>query len=286
MGTVAARCSVWLFAVTFVAVPVFPQPPGQQTSSPHSLFSQSAAEILQREYAKSETSYLLLDARSGALLAAHWENPDKPIPMGSLVKPFTALAYAEAHDFHFPTYACKGKANGCWQERSHGELNLTTAISVSCNAYFLRLAEGVPTEHLVSIADSFDLDAPRKDATPANLIGLGDEWKIAPLRMARAYLELLRRRDAPGVAPILEGMRESGLHGTGAAVDRQLKYSAALVKTGTAPCTHSHWAPADGFVLALVPAEKPEILLLIRMHSLTGAKAAETAGRMLRDMEE
>lgn len=286
MGSVAARRIVWLLVVAFAAAAAFSQQPGQQNSPPRSLFSQSAAEILQREYGKSEISYLLLDPSSGALLATHWENPDEAIPMGSLVKPFTALAYAEAHDFQYPTYACKGKANGCWQDHPHGELNLTAAISVSCNAYFLRLAEGVPAERLVSIADTFDLDAPKTDATAANLIGLGDEWKIAPSRMARAYLELVRRKDAPGVAPIVEGMRQSALHGTGAAVDRQLKHSAALVKTGTAPCTHSHWAPADGFVLALVPAEKPEVLLLIRMHSVTGAKAAETAGRMLRDMEE
>ena len=286
MGAVVPRRIVWLAWVALFTTPVLAQQSRQQTGPPHSLFSQSAVEILQREYGKSEISYLLLDADSGTVLANHWENPGKPIPMGSLVKPFTALAYAEVHDFRYPTYTCKGKANGCWQDQPHGELNLTAAISVSCNAYFLRLAEGVPVERLVSVANSFDLDAPRKDATVANLIGLGDEWKIAPLRMARAYLELLRRKDTPGVAPILEGMRQSALHGTGAAVDRKLKHSAALVKTGTAPCTHTHWAPADGFVLALVPAEKPEILLLIRMHTAAGAKTAETAGRMLRDMQE
>jgi len=286
MGPIVPPRVAWLLVTAFVAAPAFSQQPREQNSSTLSLFSQSAAEILQRQYGKSETSYLLLDAGSGALLATHWENPNNPIPMGSLVKPFTALAYAEAHDFRFPKYVCKGKANGCWQDRPHGELNLTSAISLSCNAYFLRLAEGVPTERLVSIADSFDLDAPKKDATAANLMGLGDEWKIAPLRMARAYLELVRRKDAPGVAPIVEGMRQSALRGTGAAVGRQLKHSAALAKTGTAPCTHSSWAPADGFALALVPAQKPEILLLIRMHSVTGAKAAETAGHMLRDLEE
>ena len=152
--------------------------------------------------------------------------------------------------------------------------------------YFLQLAEAVSPENVSSVANSFDLDAPAKDATAANLIGLGDEWKIAPLRLARAYLELFRRKDAPGVSDILEGLRQSGIRGTGAAVDRQLKHSAALIKTGTAPCTHSRWAPADGLVMALVPAEKPELLLFIRMHSVTGAKAAETAGLMLRDVEQ
>lgn len=285
MDSIVARRVFWPI-VALIAAPAFAKQPRQENRAPHSLFSQSAAEILEREFGRSETSYLLLDANSGALLAAHWENSNKPIPMGSLVKPFTALAYAEEHDFKFPTYACKGKANRCWQDRPHGELNLIAAISLSCNAYFLQLAGGIPTDRLVSIADSFGLDAPKNDSTAADLIGLGDQWKVSPLRMARAYLELVRRKDAPGVAPILEGMRQSGQHGTGIAIDRQLRHSEALVKTGTAPCTHPHWAPADGFALALVPAEKPELLLLIRTHSVTGAKAAETEGRMLRDMEE
>lgn len=286
MGSLVESRLVWLLAAVLFAAPASGQQRPAEDSSPHSLFWQSATGILQRGYGKSEISYLMLDANSGGLLATHWENPDGPIPMGSLVKPFTALAYAETHDFRFPTYTCKGKANGCWQDQPHGELSLTAAIAVSCNAYFLRLAERVSAERIVAITDSFDLEAPNKDATAANLIGLGEQWKISPLRMARAYLELVRRKDAPGVALILEGMRQSALHGTGAAVDHQLRHAAALVKTGTAPCTHTHWAPADGFALALVPAEKPEILLLIRIHSVTGAKAAETAGRMLRNMEE
>jgi hypothetical protein len=45
-------------------------------------------------------------------------------------------------------------------------------------------------------------------------------------------------------------------------------------------------APGDGFVVALVPAQQPEILLMVRVHGVPGAKAAETAGRMLRRMEE
>ena len=117
-------------------------------------------------------------------------------------------------------------------------------------------------------------------------MGIGDAWRISPLHLAHAYLELYRRKEQPGVSPILEGMRQSALHGTGAAVGRQLQHADALVKTGTAPCTHTHWAPADGFVLALLPADSPEVLLFIRIHSVAGAKTAETAGRMLRRMEE
>jgi cell division protein FtsI/penicillin-binding protein 2 len=262
--------------------------PVQSTSDspPPTLFSQSAVQVLRREFKGSNVSYLLFDANSGVLLASHWENYDKPIPLGSLVKPFTALAYAGTHDFRYPTYDCKGQANGCWQARPHGKLDIVSAISVSCNSYFLSLAESVAAEQLLPVTSAYELESPEPNFNGASLIGLGDQWKISPVRMARAYLELYRRRSQPGVREILAGMLQSAQRGTGAAVGQALKHSDAFVKTGTAPCKHATHAPADGFVIALAPARQPEILLMIRVHGVAGAKAAETAAHMLGRMEE
>lgn len=290
MGAIADRKNaghflLFLFA-WFLGAPAFCRQSEPTTSDTHSLFAQSAVEILQRNYARSEASYLLLDARSGAVLASQWENSDKPIPLGSLVKPFTALAYAGGHDFRYPIYECKGKANGCWQPQPHGKLDVISAVAVSCNTYFHLLAQNIRSEQLASLVQSFGLESPGAESTAADFMGVGARRRISPLHMARAYLELYRRKDQPGVSPLIEGMRQSALHGTGAAIGHQLKQTTALVKTGTAPCTHASWAPADGFVLALSPAEQSEILLFLRIHSVTGAKAAETAGRMLRQMEE
>lgn len=286
MGAIGPQRARQLLFLFLLAGPAYSQQTQSSTSPPASLFSQSAVEILRRNFAKEGASYLLLDVKTGAVLASRWDNFEKAIPMGSLVKPFTALAYAQAHDFRYPTYECKGKSNGCWQPRPHGRLDITAAVSVSCNAYFRRLAEGVTPAQLRPVALAFGLEFPDADSTSATLFGLGDQWRISPLHMAQAYLELDRRKNQPGVSPILEGMRQSARHGTGAAVDSQLKRAKALVKTGTAPCTHSPWAPADGFALALVPEAQPEILLFVRIHGVAGAKAAETAGQMLRQMEE
>jgi cell division protein FtsI/penicillin-binding protein 2 len=118
------------------------------------------------------------------------------------------------------------------------------------------------------------------------LIGVGNRWLISPLHMARAYLELNRRRHQSGAREVVSGMAQSARRGTGAEVDRALKHSSALVKTGTAACTHHDHAPGDGFVVALVPAEQPELLLMVRVHGVPGAKAALTAGRMLSRIEE
>src|SRR5271157_936313 len=276
----------------FLILVLLPCLPGRNAAQsplatpPRTLFSQSARQVLEREFSASNVSYLLLDANSGVLLASRWEDSGKPIPLGSLVKPFTAIAYAGAHDFRYPVYECKGQASGCWQVRPHGKLDIVSAISVSCNSYFRSLAANVTTEQLLPVTRTFDLESPEEDLTGPDLIGIGDRWKISPPRVARAYLELYRRRDQPGVREILAGMLQSSRRGTGAAVGRALKHSDAFVKTGTAPCTHSARAPGDGFVVALVPAQAPEIVLMVRVHGVPGAKAGETVGRMLSRMEE
>jgi cell division protein FtsI/penicillin-binding protein 2 len=286
MDALAKRVNFVLVLLLLLPICVHAQVDSSTTPPHHSLFAQSAAQILDREFSSSSASYLLLDARSGALLASHWENYEKPIPLGSLVKPFTAMAFAAAHDYRYPVYECRGKASGCWQDQPHGKLDIVGAVSVSCNSYFRRLAESVASEQLLPVTQSFGLESPGAATTSATLIGIGEQWRIAPLHMARAYLELYHRKDQPGVRELLEGMKQSARRGTGAAVGRALKRTDALVKTGTAPCTHTPWAPADGFVIALVPAARPEVFLMVRVHGVAGAKAAETAARMLRRMEE
>ena len=259
----------------------------QNSSAPtKSLFSQSAALVFEREFSSNDISYLLFDARTGTLLSSRWENPAKPVPLGSLVKPFTALAYAETHQYRFPAHVCRGEATGCWQARPHGKLDLASAISVSCNSYFRQLAANLTGEQLIPVANRFGLDPPDPTLSGPSLMGLGDQWPIAPLKMARAYLELYQRRDQPVVRDVLAGMAQSARTGTGKGVGEALKHADALVKTGTAPCTHPHPAPGDGFVVAMVPASQPEILLLVRVHSVPGATASLTAGRMLRSLED
>ena len=251
-----------------------------------SLFAQSAARKLAVDFAPAGVSFLLLDAQTGAVLASHWDDPEKPVPVGSLVKPFVALAYGEQHSFQYPTHVCRGAATGCWLPRGHGKVNLSSAIAHSCNSYFRALASGMTAAAVSPVATRIGLEIPSEDLRGAQLVGLGNHWSIAPLNVARAYLELLRRRDQPGVQQILAGMAAAAEEGTGAEVDRALAYQKALIKTGTASCTHARHAPGDGFTVALFPAERPEILLLVRVHGVPGAEAAKTAGKMLREIEE
>jgi hypothetical protein len=251
-----------------------------------SLYAQSAARRLQREFQSKEVSFLLLDARTGALLASQWDNPEQPIPLGSLIKPFVAVAYGEAHQFRYPTHLCNGKAGGCWLPRGHGEIGLPSAVASSCNSYFRLLAAKMNSADMAPVVTAFGLDPPAAELSGPDLIGMENHWLISPLHMAQAYLELNHRRDQPGEREVVAGMAQSARQGTGLEIDRALRHSAALVKTGTAACTHATHAPGDGFVVALVPADQPELLLMVRVHGVPGAKASAMAGKMLSRLEE
>jgi hypothetical protein len=251
-----------------------------------SLFTQSAVEKLSQDFTSDDISYLLLDAHTGAVLASRWPESDRPIPLGSLVKPFTALAYAQRHRYKYPVYTCHGTASRCWRARPHGQLNIVSALANSCNSYFLEVASQLSGTDMHDVASEFGLDSPGDSLTGSALMGLGEDWAISPLHMARAYLELNRRRADPGIAEILRGLERSAQSGTGSGVGNALKHSSALVKTGTAVCRHAHRAPGDGFVVALVPNDQPLFLLMVRAHGVPGAVASVIAGRMLARLEQ
>jgi hypothetical protein len=247
-----------------------------------SLFAQSASQALNRDFPSDDISFLLLDAQTGAVLASRWDHPETPTPLGSLVKPFTALAYGEQHGFKYPSHICRGTITGCWRPPGHGAVDVTSAIAYSCNSYFRMLTANLTAAEVSPTATRFGLQSPAPGVSGPALAGLGNQWLISPLNMARAYLELIHRRDQAGVGLVLSGMEQSARQGTGAEVDRALAYPDALAKTGTAPCTHARHAPGDGFTIVLAPAEQPQILLMVRVHGVPGAQAAKTAGQMLR----
>jgi len=266
-----------------------------------SLFAQSTAQTLIRDFGpcatrleanpghcgkREDLSFLLLDAHTGALLASRWPDAEKPIPLGSLVKPFTALAYGQRHGYEYPAHFCHGTATGCWLPRGHGWEGLELAIAHSCNSYFRMLTSNLTAEDMLAVASSYGLDPPPLDASATDLRGIGSGWLISPLHMASAYVELIHHADEPGVREVLVGMAESARQGTGAEVDHALKHTHALAKTGTAPCTHLPTALGDGFVIAMMPADRPQILLMVRSHQAPGADAAKIAGQMLRRIEQ
>ena len=134
-------------ALAVLSVPIPEMLAAHDVGTASSLYSQSAAQAIPHALAECGTepssvdgfcsqrenlSYLLLDVHSGTVLASDWPGSESPIPLGSLVKPFTALAYGEKHNFNYPVHLCRGTASGCWRPRGHGRIGLESAIANSC----------------------------------------------------------------------------------------------------------------------------------------------------------
>jgi cell division protein FtsI/penicillin-binding protein 2 len=252
------------------------------------LHQQSLARLLEQRFPEPDLSYLLLDARTGDQIAERWEKVSEPLSMGSLLKPFTALAYGEAHGFRYPEYVCRGQAGGCWRTRGHGRIGISEAVAHSCNAYFRALAAQVPAQDLSAVLARYGMNAADADDSASAKIGVGKGWKVPPLQMARAYLALASRSSDPGADDLATGMLLSARLGTGSAVDSALgpPLAGARVKTGTAPCVHAHRLPGDGYAVVLYPADSPRFLLLVQVHGVPGSKAAVTAGHMMRAVSD
>lgn len=247
------------------------------------LFRKTAARVLEREFPSADISYLLMEIRTRSLIAKRWENSSAAIPVGSLVKPFTALAYAHTHAFRYPEFTCTPGA--CWYPKGHGRMEIVRATAFSCNAYFIELASEVRAANVSTLARRFGLNGPPESASPEAMAGLYGVWQETPEALINAYAELLAEREQPGVREIVQGMAMSAREGTGVGIAKQHPKVATLAKTGTAQCTHVERAPGDGFVVMAWPAESPQYLLLVRQHGSPGANAAIVAGKMLRTLQ-
>ena len=281
-GTLAILAA-WLVPMTSSG-DSFTRPGALESSSDAALFSRTASQTLARDFSSPGISYLLFDSRDDTFIAARWSESTQPVPVGSLVKPFTALAYAETHDFRFPEHVCTG-GSSCWLPKGHGALGIVAAIALSCNAYFTELASNTGGLQVTSVARRFGLNGPGTNASPEAMAGRFGVWREAPESLVRAYAMLLGRRSQPAIRDIVDGMAKSAREGTAAGLSRHALHQTFLAKTGTAPCTHTEHAPGDGFVIVAWPADFPRYLLLVRQHGVPGAQASVLAGRMLLSLE-
>lgn len=258
-------------------------PPCKLSAQDMALFSETASATLERQFQDPSLSWLLVD-RSGNAVAQHWSDARQPIPPGSLVKPFLALAYGEQHGFLYPQAQCLGTNGKCWLPAGHGRLGLGRAIAQSCNDYFLSLARDVDRDRAMETFRRLGLGGPPHGANDQMLIGLDEGWRETPLSLARAYLKLIQEAPQGAQRPIVAGMGASAQSGTARGVDVALGTRAALAKTGTTVCTHHPRGAADGFAVVLYPAQQPRLLLLVRRHGSTGAQTAVVAGSMLHSL--
>ena len=133
--------------------------------------------------------------------------------VGSVFKPVVAAAALENGISIDTSFDCRGYSDvsgvrfNCHNRSGHGVNNMTEAMAVSCNSYFISLGQAVPTEDIISVAsalgfgrktqlcetivsDSGNLpDADSIDSLPALAnISFGQGTLLAtPLQIAGAY---------------------------------------------------------------------------------------------------
>ena len=232
---------------------------------------QAALFFLAAALNAADLSYLIIDVRTRQILKQDWPDADQPIPVGSLVKPFTALAASGS----FPEFTCNGAIDHCWLAKGHGTIAFRDALANSCNAYFLQLARTVDAHSLAVVAQKFGIPPPDLE-TPEARIGLGRDWQISPLALTRAYCELTSRSAEPRVGEILAGLQLAAESGTANAIGR-----GAFAKTGTAPCVAKRKHKGDGFTIVLAPSGSPRLAIFVRVHGVPGAEAAKSAALIL-----
>jgi cell division protein FtsI/penicillin-binding protein 2 len=306
--SVCACALVLLMGVTWT-VPEAAQTSTKQSSA---LYTQAVSSLLDRQFPSTQIDYLLMDAQSQQVIAMRWRDAETPMPPGSLLKPFVALAYARLHMNHetisdpFPGFVCHGKSDGCWRVGGHGSLRLEHALAGSCNAYFLALARELAAspggfEALQLTAAEYGLPAPpdplgTNDHTAGMWIGVTPEWRIPPRTMAAAYARLASQAGSPVTARLQAGMKLAALPG-GTAWRLQDRGKDTLAKTGTAPCVPRSnrqedrcRVNGDGLVVVVTGSEgmraQSGMLWLVRQRGTTGAMAAELAGRMMKQLED
>ncbi len=249
-----------------------------------SLYDQSIAQVLRKQFSSPALSYLVIDVPTGTRVAARWQKLDQPVPTGSMVKPFTALAYRAAHGDQYPAFTCRGTADGCWLPHGHGRIGMPEAIGYSCNAYFRKLAATVSRQDFEQVSYRFGFREGFPRPLPSALVGLGGGPESSPEQIVRAYVALTGQSGEPGVKELLQGMALSARAGTASAIQQSLPGAPVLAKTGTAPCVHNPRAPGDGYTIILYPAESPRLAVLVRVHGVPGARAAGVGGEILRTM--
>ncbi len=208
--------------------------------------------------------YLLYDSQSKRTAGSRGFDAGTAVAIGSLIKPFTTIAYGDGHQFQYPEFTCMGK--DCWLPRGHGKVRITEAIGHSCNAYFLSMAARMNPADVADVLAKLGVARPKTDVPQQTLTGMGAAWKFLPQQVAAAYAELVLRASQPGMREAVAGMRVAAKAGTA----RPLGVF-TLAKTGTAPCPRD---AGDGFAMALFPADSPRYALLVRVHNSTGGRTA------------
>lgn len=257
-------------------------------------------------------AFWIYDFRKHRLVSAcGLDEFQKPQPMGSILKPFTALAaWASSVDLEGQSVVCPPSekkvpvSEACWNRSGHGTVAFPQALALSCNFFFASLSDGMNETAWKGTFALFHIEVPALAGPEKNralAIGSDPDFLVAPSRIFFAYLALfgedlqefdfanasasvLLKQEAltnkiPGarIRKLRDGFALTQKIGT---VKNQKHFpTAAWVKTGTSYAMEMEDGEIDpvrtcGWVFAALPVGKPRLGILLRKNRSTGAAGA------------
>ena len=242
---------------------------------------QSAVE---RAFAGRQGAAVVADVATGKLLGSY--RPEqartRPAPPGSALKPFTLMAWMEAHaGAKPPQRACPrqlrlaGRRLDCTHPVLAMPLDAASAIAYSCNCYYARLAlELKPADFARALRRVAAQVSTAVTAEDLQLQAIG-EWgiEVTPMELLEAYRKLALRRGGPELRPAFEGLEGAVTYGSAQLAGAPGWQAAGKTGTGLG---HAWFA---GFA----PPQAAEIVVVVFLdHGRGGADAAPIAGEIFR----
>jgi penicillin-binding protein A len=263
-----------------------------------------AAPVIDALFGAAQGVAIALDIRTKQLAAAHRLNTARTLqaPPGSTLKPISLLALLEGGKLRASdTFPCSGQLRiagrsfACSHPRTQTPIDLSTAISYSCNEYVAHFAQRFEVGELASMLARYGLASRTRfggDAAEAvgnldraagrdakQLQALGEDGVSATaLGLAAAYLRLSTTLAQPQFGAILRGMEDAVEFGTA----QKAAVSGVKVagKTGSARdrASGEQWAWFAGFA----PSRDPRaVVVVLTRGQAGGADAAPIAGKIL-----
>ncbi len=252
--------------------------------------SEDAQRALDHAVRETPSVALVLDARTGRILAAARLNESVQSAPGSVLKPLY-LMHALQRDLIYPqtTVICRrtlriaGRNVDCTHPRSETVFDAEKALAYSCNSYFSEMAKRFTPKDTVDALGDYGVPGSAIQRTPANtlqmqllILGL-DGVSVAPMQLAQAYRKLANQfgnlpPDASTQA-VARGLVDSVAYGM--AHDAYVNGLSVAGKTGTASNPGQPWT--HGWFAGFAPAESPKVVVVVYLPRGNGADAAHVA---------
>lgn len=234
---------------------------------------------------------------------------DRPISLGSTIKPFLAIA-ALNHGYHPETKVhCPASTvdtppeERCWLVNGHGTLTLKDALAHSCSVYFRSLIRSLKKSSIEDVLGRFHLINDRESDVfnwmdSEDLIGASERLKIKPGRMMGAYCAAFAQKDLLDIfedngkirvehihaSPqcsntdvIRIGLRKAALEGTFAEAQRSCRAVSVFGKTGTA-AVEGKSGSWRGVFIGFAPYPIPRYVVLVIVEPGRGGSDAAPRG--------